>query len=437
MQWGLDRPQIERVRAVAEPLEQIDAQRIERQIEGDIEIRREMGAGDLQSVRLEIVDQQLAEAAFLSDGLPGGRGGAGDFVVSAGLEPERLVVVAILGADRRAFDEPFMETKFAVIADRDDNAGDGAVFLAVDREILDALVEFVMALLELGGFGHQRVGPLVLRGFLELRETLFDALDFPGDFGWQLGRLRTDAAVLRGEVVCGIEHRPGPGPGGAQFGGLLFELLERQPADEGGIVHKAILVAAEEIAGDRAAGGLVRRDADEDAQIGVGRDGALREQALHRVGRDVGLVLELMPHGELRRVVGAEREGHHHFEADVAFPIGVEQLGGELAQAQALPDVPLRHAEAGGDGLDGLAGINQGRHGDEFVRRVHGGADRVLHQRRLEGLALGLDQARHLEVVGDDALGGKLLQGLEPPPAGGDGVDALLAGRGVDDQVLL
>ena len=49
----------------------------------------------------------------------------------------------------------------------------------------------------------------------------------------------------------------------------------------------------------------------------------------------------------------------------------------------------------------------------------------------------GLDQARHLEIVRDDALGGKLLQGLEPPAAGGDGVDALLVGRGVNDQVLL
>ena len=68
-------------------------------------------------------------------------------------------------SSRRAFDEPFMETKFAVIADRDDNAGDGAVFFAVDREILDALGEFVAALLEPGGFGHQRVGPLVLAGF--------------------------------------------------------------------------------------------------------------------------------------------------------------------------------------------------------------------------------------------------------------------------------
>ena len=100
-----------------------------------------------------------------------------------------------------------METKFAVIADRDDNAGDGAVFLAVDREILDAFGELVAALLEPGGFGHQLVGPLVLGDFLEFREALLDALDFPGDFGRKLGRLRPDAAVLRGEAVFGIEHR--------------------------------------------------------------------------------------------------------------------------------------------------------------------------------------------------------------------------------------
>jgi len=69
--------------------------------------------------------------------------------------------------------------------------------------------------------------------------------------------------------------------------------------------------------------------------------------------------------------------------------------------------------------------------------RVHRGADGVLRQRCLEGRVLRLDQARHLEVVGNDALGGELLQGLQPPPAGGDGVDALLVGRGVDDQVPL
>ena len=297
------------------------------------------------------------------------RGVAGDFVVSAGLEPDRLVVAGVSGVDRRAFDEPFMETKFAVIADRDDNAGNRAVFFAVDREILDALGEFVTALLEPGGFGDQLVGPLVLGGFLEFREALLDALDFPGDFGWQLGRLRTDAAVLRGEVVCGIEHRSGPGPGGAQFGGLLFELFERQPADEGGIVHKALVVAAEEIARHRAAGGLVSGTADKPAEIGIERDGGLGQQTPHRIGRDVGLVLELMPHGELRLMIGAEREGGDDIEADVAVAVGVEQFGRELAEPQALPDVAFRDAEAGGDRLDRLAAIDQRRHRDKLVRR--------------------------------------------------------------------
>ena len=132
------------MRAVAEPLEQIGGHCIECQIEGDIKIRRQMGAGDLQSVRLEVVDQQLAETAFLAQCLLGVWGMMGDFVVFASREPERLVT-GVLGADRRAFDEPFMETKFAVIADRDDNAGSGAVFFAVDREILDAFTEFVTA----------------------------------------------------------------------------------------------------------------------------------------------------------------------------------------------------------------------------------------------------------------------------------------------------
>jgi ParB family transcriptional regulator, chromosome partitioning protein len=34
-----------------------------------------------------------------------------------------------------------------------------------------------------------------------------DAFDFPGDFAWQLGRLRADAAVLRAKIVRGIEQR--------------------------------------------------------------------------------------------------------------------------------------------------------------------------------------------------------------------------------------
>ena len=261
-----------------------------------------------------------------------------------------------------------METKFAIIADRDDNAGNRAVFFAVDREILDAFTEFVTAPLEPGGFGHQCVGPLVLCDFLKFREALFETLDFPGDFGWQLGRLRPDAAVLRGEVVGGIEHRLGPGPGGTQFGCLLFELLERQPADECGIVHKAFIVAAEEIASHRAAGGLVGA-ADKPAEIGVERDGGLGQQTPHRIGRDVGVVLELMPHGELRLMIGAQREGGDDIEADIAVAVGVEQFGRQPAEPQALPDVAFRDAKPGGDRLNRFAPVDQGRHGDKLVRR--------------------------------------------------------------------
>ena len=174
---------------------------------------------------------------------------------------------------------------------------------------------------------------------------------------------------MRGEVVGGIEHRPGPGPGGAQFDGLLFELLERQPADEGGIVHEALVVGAEEIARHRAAGGLVSGTADKPAEIGVERDGGLGQQTPHRIGRDVGMVLELMPHGELRLMIGAEGEGGDDIEADVAVAVGVEQFGRELAEPQALPDVALRDAKAGGDRLDSLAPIDQRRHGDKLVRR--------------------------------------------------------------------
>ena len=61
------------------------------------------------------------------------------------------------------------------------------------------------------------------------------------------------------------------------------------------------------------------------------------------------MVLELVPHRELRRVIGAEREGGDDIEADVAGAVGVEQFGRQLAEAQALPDMAFGGAEAGGD----------------------------------------------------------------------------------------
>jgi hypothetical protein len=44
----------------------------------------------------------------------------------------------------------------------------------------------------------------------------------------------------------------------AQFSGLRFQLFDREPAHERGVIHEAVFVAAEEIPRDPAAGGFVR-----------------------------------------------------------------------------------------------------------------------------------------------------------------------------------
>jgi hypothetical protein len=61
----------------------------------------------------------------------------------------------------------------------------------------------------------------------------------------------------------------------------------------------------------------------------------------------------------------------------------------------------------------------------------------VFHQRGFERLVGLLDEARHLEVGRDDALGRELLQGLEPPSAGGDGVKAGRIGGRMNDEILV
>ena len=111
-----------------------------------------------------------------------------------------------------------------------------------------------MALLQVLRFADQPVGPGVLGERLELGETVLDRLELGGDRRREFGSLRADMRVFGGEAVIGVEHRPDPRPVRAQFLGLLFELFDRQPPDECRVVEKAVLVAAEEVARDRAAG---------------------------------------------------------------------------------------------------------------------------------------------------------------------------------------
>jgi hypothetical protein len=201
----------------------------------------------------------------------------------------------------RAFDETLMQAEFAVFADRDDAAGTGAVLAAVDSEIINRLVDLGAAFVQPVGLQDEVLVPILLAGFFELAEPSFDARDLVRELRRDLGPLRPHMCILRGEAVFGLIYRLGPGPLRAQSGGLGFELLDRETPHERDVIHEAVLVAAEEIARNAAACGLIGLRADKAAEIGIERHRAFGEKALHRVRLDVGIVLELAPDGELRR----------------------------------------------------------------------------------------------------------------------------------------
>jgi hypothetical protein len=87
----------------------------------------------------------------------------------------------------------------------------------------------------------------------------------------------------------------------------------------------------------------------------------------------------LAPDGELGLVIDPKRESRHYLEGDRTRPEFIEQLGRHLAEPKTLLDVPLRYPKAGSDGLDRLTRVDQTRHRGELVRRVHAGANSVLH----------------------------------------------------------
>ena len=137
-------------------------------------------------------------------------------------------------------------------------------------------------------------------------------------------------------------------------------------------------------------------------------------------------------------MVGGDGEGLQHFEVDLVGAVGVEQVRGHVAEAQALFDQALGGAETRRDGRDGEAGIGQLREGDHLVGRVHGDADDILRQRQLARYRrIGGDQAGHRVVGVDRAVLGQCLHGGEAASAGDHGINTGI-GRTVDadDQVL-
>ncbi len=99
--------------------------------------------------------------------------------------------------------------------------------------------------------------------------------------------------------------------------------------------------------------------------------------------------------------------------------------------------MPFGSAEALCDLVDCRAAVDQGRHGDKFVGRMHRRADRVFDQRGFERVVGAVDHARHRMIGSDCAFAREFLQDLEPPSAGIDLKDASAVDRRrMDDQVL-
>src|SRR6516162_3686702 len=144
-------PQFERVGVVADVPEEISAHSIESEIECGLEIPRQICPGDLQAMSLEIVDQDLAETAFLAQLLLGSEADSRPMVLIAGFGRHRGLpiilgfAVAITGAggisNAGAFDKALVQAELAVGADRDDAAGAGVVFLGIDRKTVDNVVD--------------------------------------------------------------------------------------------------------------------------------------------------------------------------------------------------------------------------------------------------------------------------------------------------------
>ena len=76
-------------------------------------------------------------------------------------------------------------------------------------------------------------------------------------------------------------------------------------------------------------------------------------------GGAVALFGDLFPDDDLAQRVGGEREGLQALEVDDVLAVGLDQLGGGVAEAQALLDGAFGDAEAGGDRGDGGAGAGE------------------------------------------------------------------------------
>ena len=234
--------------------------------------------------------------------------------------------------------------------------------------------------------------------------------------------LRVDAPEFAEVAVAEARARLDPAPAfGADGFGEGGELVRHHLVEQRRVLRVAGGAVVEQVAAHRASGGLVGFKADEAHAAVGGRDLAFGQRPAD--GARVGPMA--VAGGEdalLRRVVVGEGEGLHLLQPDVAGAVGVEDGGGDAAELQALPDDVLGHAEAGGDGRDGCALVDEVAERLELVGRVHGDAHDVLGQADLHrvGVAPELD-AGHQVVVRELAASGEQHQRAVTTLPGDDG----------------
>ena len=167
----------------------------------------------------------------------------------------------------------------------------------------------------------------------------------------------------------------------------------------------------------------------------------LGQEPLHLPGRrPVVLAGDLFPDRHLALPVGGDGEGLQHFQVDLVRPVGVQQLGRGVAEAQPLFDDALGRAESRRDSRNRLAGRGQFGEGRHLIRRMHGDAHDVLGEREFGGLGIpGPDLAGHRMAGIQHAVLDERQHRLEAASAGGHR-EAFGAVRGrlvrPDDEVL-
>ena len=225
------------------------AQRKQRQVEGGGKILGQVGLGDLQPMRLQVVDQRLAEAAAL--------GGLGSGIGAGGVD-----AIGLDGAVGRV-DHALEHPKQAIGTDGDQATGAAAIRFGESRAGGQGSANLLLPGRDIFGLGLVIGAPVFGGDVRQVVLALGKVVQDRAEVGRWLGRRGLDPAVVGGDAKGGVEYRPGPFPVGGQRRGFGFELCLGEAADQGRVVHEALVVVAEQVPGDGAASRFIGFDADE------------------------------------------------------------------------------------------------------------------------------------------------------------------------------